>query len=131
MKRNVFLIGLFLFAAALHAQKPTVASMVNAGSYAVAGLPNAAVAQGSLFILFGTNMGPATLQGAPSFPLQTTLAGTSVSITVNGTTTQGIMIYSMAGQVAAVLPSRTPVGAGTLTVAYNGQSSAPLAIDVV
>lgn len=56
MKKNVLLIGLLLLATALHAQKPTVASMVNAGSYAVGGLPNAAVAQGSLFVLFGTNI---------------------------------------------------------------------------
>jgi hypothetical protein len=125
MKKSVLVIRLFPLATALHAQKPMVASMVNAGSYAVAGLPNAAVAQGSLVILFGTNMGPATLQGAPSFPLQTTLAGTSISITVNATTTQGIMIYSMAGQVAAVLPSRTPVGTGTLTVALQQPDQRP------
>ena len=110
MNRNVPLLGFLMLGTALYAQQPTVASVVNAGSYAVAGLPNAPVAQGSLFILFGTNMGPAALQGAASFPLPTTLAGTSTSITVNGTTTQGIMIYTLAGQVAAVLPSKTPWG---------------------
>jgi uncharacterized protein (TIGR03437 family) len=130
MNKNVLLLGLAL-APALYAQQPTVASVVNAGSYAVAGLPNAPVAQGSLVTLFGTNIGPATLQGAASFPLPTTLAGTSTSITVNGTTTQGIMIYTLAGQVAAVLPSKTPVGTGTLTVTYNGKTSPPLPIQVV
>ena len=111
MNRNVPLLGFLMLGTALYAQQPTVASVVNAGSYAVAGLPNAPVAQGSLFILFGTNMGPAALQGAASFPLPTTLAGTSTSITVNGTTTmEGIMIYTLAGQVAAVLPSKTPWG---------------------
>jgi len=105
--------------------------VVNAGCYAFAGLPNAAIAQGSLFVLFGTNMGPATLQGAASFPLQTTLAGTSISVTVGGTATQSLMIYTSAGQAAAVLRSNTPVGTGTLTVTYNGQTSAPLAIQVV
>lgn len=92
MKRNVRLLGFLAVGTALYAQQPTVASVVNAGSYAGDGLPNAPIAQGSLFVLFGTNMGPATLQGAPSFPLQTTLAGTTIDITVNGTTTQGIMI---------------------------------------
>ena len=71
--------------------------------------PDSPVAQGSLFVLLGTNMGPARLQGAPSFPLQTTLAGTSISITVDGSATQGIMLYSMSAQVAAVLPSTTQV----------------------
>src|ERR1039458_4289854 len=109
MKRNVLLLGCLMLGTAIRAQQPTVASVVNAGSYAVAGLPNAPIAQGSLFILFGTNMGPAAPQGAASFPLPTTLAETSTSITVNGTTTmEGIMIYTLAGQVAA-LPSKIPV----------------------
>jgi uncharacterized protein (TIGR03437 family) len=76
-------------------------------------------------------MGPPTLQGAASFPLPTTLAGTSIDITVKGTTAHAIMIYTLAGQVAAVLPSKSPVGTGTLTVTYNGKTSAPLPIDVV
>jgi uncharacterized protein (TIGR03437 family) len=57
----------------------------NAASYAYAGLPNAAIAQGSLFVVFGSAMGPATLQ-AGSYPLPTSLSGTSLSVTVAGTT---------------------------------------------
>ena len=131
MKRAAILVGFLLMATSVYAQQPVAGGVVNAGSYAFAGLPNAAIAQGSLFVLFGTNMGPATLQGAPSFPLQTVLAGTSINVTVSGTTTQAIMIYTSANQVAAVLPSRTPIGTGTLTVTFNGQTSATLPIQAV
>ena len=41
------------------------------------------------------------------------------------------MVYSLAGQVGAVLPSATPVGTGTLTLTYNGAASNALPITVV
>src|SRR5690606_32848671 len=41
------------------------------------------------------------------------------------------MIFTSAGQVAAILPSDTPVGQGTMQVTYNGVSTAPFAINVV
>jgi len=43
MKRSVLLLAFLALGTALDAQQPTVASVVNAGSYAVAGLPNAPV----------------------------------------------------------------------------------------
>jgi uncharacterized protein (TIGR03437 family) len=131
MKRITILFGFLLMTATAFAQTPVAGGVVNAASYAFAGLPNAGIAQGSLFIVFGSNIGPTTLVRVASFPLTPTLVGTSISITVSGTTTQALMIYTSAGQVAAVLPSKTPVGTGNLTVTYNGQSSAPLAITVV
>jgi uncharacterized protein (TIGR03437 family) len=41
------------------------------------------------------------------------------------------MLYTLATQVAAVVPSSTPVGSGTMVVTYNGTNSAPLKINVV
>ena len=107
------------------AQQPTItaAGIQNSGSYAPSGLPNAAIAQGSLFVVKGTNLGPITLQIVQAYPLTPTLAGTSISVTVNGTTTRPLMYYTSAKQLAALLPSSTPVGTGTLTVTYNGQTS--------
>src|SRR5262249_36857611 len=130
MKKILFLSALLLVATASFAQT-TVVSAVNAASYTLSGLPNAPLAQGSIFILFGTNMGPATLQGAPSLPLQTTLAGTSIKMTSGSTTVQAFMIYPSAGQVAAVLPSNTPVGTDSLTLTFNNQTSAAFNIQVV
>lgn len=75
-------------------------------------------------------MGPATLQYASGLPLPTTLAGTSASVTVNGSTVQCFMSYTSDGQIAAVLPSSTPVGTGTITVSYNGVASPTAPIKV-
>ena len=130
MKRMcVPLAALLLSAAAgLEAQAPAA---VNAASYLNPSLPNGNLAEGAVFVAFGTGMGPAKLAEIGGFPLPTTLAGTSVSATVGGTTVQCIMLYTSATQVAAVLPSSTPVGSGTMVLTYNGASSAPLNITVV
>jgi uncharacterized protein (TIGR03437 family) len=102
----------------------------NAASYVDPQLPNGPIAQGSIFNIFGSSMGPATLTFAGSLPLLTTLGGTSINVTVNGTTAACFMIYTSAGQVAAILPSTTPVGTGTITVSYNGTPSAAAPITV-
>jgi uncharacterized protein (TIGR03437 family) len=104
---------------------------VNVASFANPSLPNGAVAQGSMFTVFGSNIGPATLVQVDEFPLPPQLGGTSIKVTVGGTTVDAIMIFSAAGQVGAVLPSNTPLGTGTLTLTYNGQAGAPIPITVV
>ncbi|MSO20201.1 MAG: hypothetical protein EXQ56_06995 [Acidobacteria bacterium] len=81
------------------------------------------MAQGSIFVIFGDNLGPANIVQVSAFPLPTTagLAGTSVRVTVGGTVVNAIMLYTLKTQVAAVLPSSTPLG--TVTVTYNGVTS--------
>ncbi len=120
-------------AAALAQAQPVIKAggIVNAASYAAPGMPNGGIAQGSLFAVFGTGLGGAALQQVAAYPLPTTLAGTSMSVTVNGVTTKPFMSYTTAGQVGALMPSTTPVGTGTVTLTYNGQTSAPQAIQVV
>jgi len=114
------------------AAQPKVGGIVNAASYIQPGLPNYGIAQGSIFVVFGSNMGPAQLAQA-GFPLPSAagLAGTSVQIMVSGVTVNAFMIYTSATQLAAILPSNTPTGAGTLTVTFNGQKSDPVPIQVV
>ena len=132
MKRMcVPLAALLLSAAAGLEAQATLNAAVNAASYLNPSLPNGNLAEGAVFVAFGTGMGPAKLAEIGGFPLPTTLAGTSVSATVGGTTVQCIMLYTSATQVAAVLPSSTPVGSGTMVLTYNGASSAPLNITVV
>jgi uncharacterized protein (TIGR03437 family) len=110
----------------------SISGVTNAAGTLPPGLPNSGVAQGAIFAVYGAGLGPSTLQKAPSFPLPTTqgLAGTTVSVTVDGATETCIMIYTSATQVAGVLPSATPVGTGTLTVTYQG-ASASIAIQVL
>jgi uncharacterized protein (TIGR03437 family) len=109
--------------------------VVNAGSALPPGLPNSGIAQGALFDVYGTNLSAAPPSGKPyteaTLPLPTTagLAGTIITITVSGTTVTAPILFTLPTQVGAVLPSNTPVGAGTLTLAYNGKSaSTPITV---
>jgi uncharacterized protein (TIGR03437 family) len=111
--------------------QPVVSSAVNAASYALPELPSSGIARGSMFVIFGQRLGPANLSTINSFPLPLQLAGTGVRVTVGASAIDAYLIYTSAGQVAAILPSNTPEGNGTLTVTYNGQTSAPLQIRVV
>jgi uncharacterized protein (TIGR03437 family) len=106
------------------AQIPSFSGVVNPASNVPPGFPNGGIAQGSIFVIYGGNLGPASLAEASGLPLPTTagLAGTSIKVTVGGTTVDAPMVYTSAGQVAAVLPSTTPVGTGTLQLTYNGLS---------
>ena len=116
------------------AQAPSVAAVENNYSYTLPGLPNYGIAQGSIFVLFGTGVGPAVTPALPDLskgPLVRTLSGVTINVSVNGTTVQAIPYYVSAGQIAAILPASTPVGTGTITVIYNGQSSAATPIQVV
>jgi len=123
--------AVFLPAKLVNAQ-PVIATggVLNAASYALRGLPHSDIAQGSMFVIFGQRMGPATLQQATSIPLPTTLAGTSIKVSGGGVTADAVMIYTSAGQVAAILPSRIPPGDATVTVTYNNQTSPPASIRV-
>lgn len=109
----------------------TVGAVVNAASNALTGLPNSSIAQGSIFVVYGTGLGPAEIAHSSSFPLPKNLSGTSVQVTVGGTTVDGIMLYTLATQIAAILPSSTPPGTGTITVSFNGSTSSPMPITVV
>src|SRR5258707_688060 len=109
-KKTVWLAAAIgVFAASLEAQTPSIAAggILNAASYAYSGLPNSAIAQGSLFIVYGTALGPATLMSA-AYPLPTTLGGTSMSATVGGVTVKPYIFYTSAGQVVGLMPSNTP-----------------------
>jgi len=117
------LIGLLCLAAlvspGLRAQlgpPPFVRSANNSADYSTT------FAQGSLFVVFGENLGPATLVEVTAFPLPDILAGTSVTVTSGTTTLNCPLVYTSASQVAAILPSNTPIGTATIAVTYNGQA---------
>jgi uncharacterized protein (TIGR03437 family) len=119
-----------IFAGSAFAQTPTVTQLANIYSWTLPGLPNYGTARGSIFAIFGANLSSTTvpLQAAP---LQTTLSGVSLSVKVNGATTQPLLYYLSPTQINAVLPSATPVGTGTITVTTSGGVSAAFPIQVV
>src|ERR1700722_16813061 len=105
---------------------PFVFSAENSASYA------GTIAQGSLFIVFGANIGPAKLIQASSLPLPPQIRGTAITVTSGSITIACPMVYSAMDVAAAVLPSNVPPGSATLTLTYNGRSTPfPATGDVV
>jgi uncharacterized protein (TIGR03437 family) len=113
---------------------PLITQVVNNSSYIPPGFPNSGIAPSGVFAVFGSGLadpGPPVPQAskAPGLPL--TLSGTNLTVVVNGVTTHPAFYYVSQTQLAAVLPTATPVGTGTLTVTYRGNTSAPVPIQVV
>jgi uncharacterized protein (TIGR03437 family) len=112
-------------------ENPAITSVTNGASSIPEGVPGFGIAQGSLFVIKGANLGPPSFTIATTFPLRTEIGGTSVEVSVAGRTLAAIMYYAGAVQVAAILPSSTPPGRGTLTVTHDGVRSAAFPFTVV
>lgn len=113
------------------AQQPVLyyRGTVNAASLAPFGLPNAPIARGSLFTVFGENLGPA--QSPPlAFPLSTTLGGVALTVTQSGVTTSAYPIFVSPGQINAIMPSTVKGGLATLRLTYNSNKSNAATIQI-
>jgi uncharacterized protein (TIGR03437 family) len=122
------LILAFASAANGFGQTPSIASggIVNASGY------QTTLAPGAVFLIFGSNLGPATLQtaSAPHYPAS--LAGTSINFTpaAGGTPVSARMVFTSAGEVGGQLPSSANPGAYSVAVTYNSMTSAPQSVTV-
>ncbi|HTP86824.1 MAG TPA: hypothetical protein VMJ34_07750 [Bryobacteraceae bacterium] len=102
---------------------------LNAASDVLPGLPNSGIAQGSVFAIYGSGLGPSTAVNALTFPLPKNLGGSTASVNVNGTALDCLLLYASDRQVTALLPSATPLGTGTITVQYaGGSASSPITV---
>ncbi len=112
---------------------PLILAVMNNSSQIPDGFPNSGIAPSTLFIIQGTGLAdpgtPVLQDTTKGLPL--TLDGASISVTVNGVTTNPPIYYTSPTQIAAVLPAKTPVGSGTITVTHNGVPSTPATINVV
>ena len=105
---------------------PYVFSVQNSASYGTN------IAQGSLFVVYGQDIGPAQLVQAATLPLTSLVGGTGISVTSGAITVACPMVYSVSGAAAAILPSNVPVGRATVSLTYNGQSTPfPVSMNVV
>jgi uncharacterized protein (TIGR03437 family) len=129
MKRTVMVCaGLMMLVSSAAWAQPVVTSVSNASSY------TSDIAQGSWFVVFGTGLGPASISVySGGLPFPTDLSGTSVSLTpaTGGAAVSARLWYTLAGQLAALLPSSTAIGVYDVRVTYNGQASAPKQVNVV
>lgn len=109
----------------------TYRGVLNAASLAPPGLPNAGIARGSVFTIFGSNIGPTTPATVSEFPLRPGFNNVSLTVTQGGISVSAIPIFVSLNQINAILPSNTPLGSNSLRVSFAGRTSAPLTIDVV
>ncbi len=124
-------LGCLIGSVSLLAQVPVVTSIQNPASNILPGQPNFGIAQGSIFVLYGSGMGPSTISLAPSLPYQTSLGGTSITVTAGGLTFSPYIIYTLSTQVVAVMPSNVVVGSATIKVTSFGLTSAGFATTIV
>jgi uncharacterized protein (TIGR03437 family) len=129
-KLLVLAIGALVWAGSASAQPVIRADngVVNASSY------GSDVARGSWFVVFGTGMGPGSISiYSGGLPYPTELSGTRVTFTPasGGAAVEARLWYTLAGQLAALLPSATAAGSYDVRVIYNGQPSAPRRVTVV
>jgi uncharacterized protein (TIGR03437 family) len=116
---------------------PTITGIQNNYSLLVPGLPNYGISPGTLFIIRGTNLASvpvssiSALQSSAAPGIPSTLNGAQITVTVGSFTAHPGMYYAGATQIAAVLPSGTPAGTGTVTVSYGGATSNAASITVV
>ena len=115
-----------LLAGTLSAQGPAFTGIVNPAGNIPPGLPHSGIAQGSIFVVYGSNLGPAalvqasTLRSADQQPVSR--APQSPSRRTPGAPVMAPLLYTSAGRVAAVPPSNAPLGNDTLTLIWNGKS---------
>jgi uncharacterized protein (TIGR03437 family) len=119
--------GMLFVCLVLHAQDPYVnyRGVVNAASFAPPGISGSEIARGSMFSIFGSNMGPVTLSQVSSFPLSTTLAGVSIKVTQGNISVDAFPVVVTASQINAIMPSNAPLGRVSIRVTYNGGTGNP------
>jgi len=109
---------------------PTITAVQDAGSY------TNNIAQGSIFVVKGTNLSASGFQSA-QYPLVTTFNNVKITFTPTaggaGTDCPMIYTYNQSGtnQLAAVLPSTLAAGNYNVTVTNSGTAGAPFAATVV
>jgi uncharacterized protein (TIGR03437 family) len=129
--RAVVLLSLFAAQAAFTQPVISPHGIVSNASYVKYGFRNYGIAQGSIFAIFGEKLGPDILVQVNAFPLQKELGGTSVQVTVGGVTVNALPLYVIAGQIGALMPSNTPLGAAKVAVTYRDQTSGPVETTIV
>jgi uncharacterized protein (TIGR03437 family) len=117
---HIYTASYTLSAGAAVPSKPAPAisdgGILHAATMATAGLPNAGIAQGSVFVINGSNLGP---------------DGATVQVNVNGTTVTALITAASANQITAIMPSSVATGSGTVTVSVNGQVSAGATVQIM
>ena len=142
----ISLAVLFCFGplAALAADKPVILSPVLNGASFEGHIPppsgpmplGTGLAGGSIFVLFGTDLGPAELVlGSVPYPDQLPAGTGGTRVTFRSLENNQIytapLIHSLRTQVSGIVPSSLPPGLADLTVSHNGNESEPTKVLIV
>jgi uncharacterized protein (TIGR03437 family) len=130
MKKLRWFIPMIVVASAW-AQTPLVTGIVEAAGQTPPRFPGYGIPPGGVMRIVGSNLGPAAVvTNYPSFPLGKELGGASVKVRSGQTELDALVMSAQATGILAILPSETPLGNATVTVTYEGRSSAGTAIRV-
>jgi uncharacterized protein (TIGR03437 family) len=138
MRKEILILTLLGVSAYAQALRLDPSSVSNAASQIPPRYPNGGVSHGGMFIVKAAAgsgaLGACGIKLADAFPIATSMNGTTMKITAGSSSYDVPMIYVVAcqnfpDQLAGIVPSSVPPGAGTLVVSYGGQSaSAPIVI---
>ena len=98
-------------------------SVLNAGTMAHQSMPVGGIGRGSLFWIFGRNLGPADAESADGFPLNKTLGGVGINVAQGRVTVQAYPLYVQEDSILAVMPSNAPLGTVTVQVVFGRLTS--------
>jgi uncharacterized protein (TIGR03437 family) len=110
---------------------PTISAVLDAASY------TPSIAQGSIFVVKGTNLSASGFIQNSGFPLSTTLSNVKITFTPTGgaagTDCYMIYLYNQGGvnQLAALLPSTVAAGSYSVVVNNNGTAGPGFSVTVV
>ena len=116
---------LFLALAGVAVAQPTVGGIVNGASF----VPGQAIAPGSLFSIFGSQLAAAPA-GADTIPLSTSLGGVTVKFVSGSTTVDAPLLFLQSNQINAVVPWNLVPGEATVTVTNGSVASAPASVKI-
>ena len=116
---------LFLAATGVAVAQPTVGGIVNGASF----VPGQAIAPGSLFSIFGSQLAAAPA-GADTIPLSTSLGGVTVKFVSGSTTVDAPLLFLQSNQINAVVPWNLVPGEATVTVTNGSVASAPASVKI-
>ncbi|MBI1353659.1 MAG: hypothetical protein GC160_04880 [Acidobacteria bacterium] len=95
-------------------------SVVNAASYQPPEFASGAIAQGSIFSVFGKAVGPLTAVQATTFPLSPSLGGVTITVSRAGFPDIAVIpLFVSEAQVNAIMPSNAPIGPATLRIRFD------------
>ena len=109
-------------------------AVVNAASFLPVEVPGGNIARGSIFTIFGDQMGPPEGIVVSEFPLQRELGRVSITVRQGNQSVDAIPLFANNYQVNAIMPSNAPLGDVAISVTFpgtGGTSFTPALVRVV